>query len=221
MLNPHFSRLKSAYIFPVIEKKLAEIEREHPGQKILNLGIGDVSLPLSPKVAEAISLAATEMTRQARGYGPCGGYDFLKEAICKRDYAAYGLAPDEIFISDGANTDASSLPELFKTGSLVAITDPTYPVYRDANLIAGNELITIPLTEENAFIPKPPAERVDFAYLCTPCNPTGVAMTRTDLQLWIDWAKETGAVLILDNVYNGFITSEDVPASIYELSGGD
>ncbi|MDN3506929.1 MAG: LL-diaminopimelate aminotransferase [Simkaniaceae bacterium] len=221
MLNPHFQRLKSAYIFPIIEKKLAELQKEHPNQKILNLGIGDVCLPLAPKVAEAICEATREMTESPRGYGPCGGYDFLKDAICEHEYASFGITPSEIFISDGANSDSSCLQELFADDCKVIVTDPTYPVYRDANLIAGKKLITIPLTEEEGFIPRPPKERADLVYLCSPCNPTGVAMNRSDLEEWIAWAQENQAILLIDNVYNGFATSEDVPKSIYALEGAN
>jgi len=217
MLNSHFKKLKTAYIFPIIEKKLAELEKEHPNQKVYNLGIGDVSLPLAPKVADAICAATREMTDKPRGYGPCGGYDFLKKAIQKHEYPQFEL--DEIFISDGANTDASSIQELFQEKSSVVITDPTYPVYRDACLIGGKELITIPLLESEAFIPRPPTEGADLAYLCTPCNPTGVAMNRNDLAEWITWAKKHSAVLVLDNVYNAFVSSEAIPSSIYELEG--
>ncbi len=217
--NPYFESLKSAYIFPVIEKKLLCLQEEHPNQKVLNLGIGDVCLPLAPKIAEAIKEAVDEMVIKPRGYGPCGGYPFLKEAICKNEYAEYGLTSDEVFISDGANSDAAMLQDLFAAETVVAITDPTYPVYRDATLLSGKTLVTLPLSEETGFIPQLPEGHVDLVYLCTPCNPTGVAMQRDDLQMWVDWAREHQAILLIDNVYNAFVSSEDVPASIYELDG--
>ena len=127
------------YIFPLIEKKLAQLEKEHPNQKVFNLGVGDVCLPLAPTVAKAICDATVEMTEKPRGYGPCGGYPFLKEAICTHDYAPFGISPDEIFISDGANTDVSSIQELFPNEAIAAVTDPTYPVYRNATLLAGKK----------------------------------------------------------------------------------
>lgn len=219
MLNPHFQKLQTAYIFPIIERKLIELEKDHPNQKIFNLGVGDISLPLLPEIAKAISDAAYQMTEEPIGYGPCGGYPFLKEIICQNEYAVFGIIPDEIFISDGTNTDASSIQELFDEQTSVLVTEPTYPVYRDANHIAGKKVKFLPLTEEEAFIPKPPKERADLVYLCTPCNPTGVAMKREDLELWIDWARQNKSILVIDNVYNAFISSEGIPSSIYALEG--
>ena len=219
MLSSHFDKLQTAYIFPIIERKLAEVQKAHPNQKVLNLGIGDIALPLSPVVAKAICSATMEMTEQPRGYGPCGGYAFLKEAIWKNEYATFGIETDEIFISDGANPDASSIQEIISDGATVLVTDPSYPVYRDANLIAGKKVLTLPLKEEEGFVPRPPKERADLVYLCTPSNPTGVAMNRQDLSEWISWAKKHRSLLITDNVYQAFATSEEVPASIYELDG--
>jgi len=220
MLSPHFEKLQTAYIFPIIERKLAELQKAHPNQRILNLGVGDISVPLSKTIADAICRATLEMTETPRGYGPCGGYPFLKEAICQNEYAPFGIEEEEIFISDGANPDASSIQEIFNKSTTVLVTDPSYPVYRDANLLAGKSIFTLSLKEEEGFIPKPPTERADIAYLCTPSNPTGVAMNRSDLSLWIEWAKHHRSLLILDNVYQAFATSPDIPTSIYELKGG-
>lgn len=219
MLSPHFEKLQTAYIFPIIERKLAELQKDHPNQRILNLGVGDISLPLSKTIANAICQATLEMTETPRGYGPCEGYLFLREAICQNEYVPFGIQADEIFVSDGTNPDASSIQEIFDDSTTVLVTDPTYPVYRDANLIAGKTVIPLPLKEEEGFIPRPPKERADIVYLCTPSNPTGVAMTRDDLSLWIDWAKRHRSILIIDNVYQAFATSPDIPASIYELEG--
>ncbi|HEY5260423.1 MAG TPA: aminotransferase class I/II-fold pyridoxal phosphate-dependent enzyme, partial [Rhabdochlamydiaceae bacterium] len=77
----------------------------------------------------------------------------------------------------------------------------------------------IPCTEANRFVPQPPEVHCDFVYLCSPNNPTGVAMTRDDMKMWVDWAKKTGAVLLYDNAYEAFITSPDVPKTIFEIDG--
>lgn len=218
-LNPHFSKLKNSYIFPMIEEKLEEYKKLHPDVEILNLGVGDVAFPLAKAIASAICAAVQEMTTHTRGYGPSSGHAFLREAICSNEYAQYGITPDEVFISDGTNSDASSIQELFASSSVVAISDPSYPVYVDANIIAGKEILLIPTTDQEDFIFRPPQEHADLVYLCTPSNPTGVALTRAHLQEWIDWAKKEKAILIIDNVYHAFISSEEIPSSIYELKG--
>lgn len=218
-MNPCFENLETTYIFSIIKKKLTYLHESNPDQKVLNLSIGDVSLPLAPAIAQAIKSAITEMCENPRGYGPCGGYPFLKGAICKNEYAQYGLSAEEIFVSDGANTDTALIQELFSPDSTVAITDPAYPVYRDTAILSEKTLVTLPLLKENNFAPQPPKYPVDLVYLCTPCNPIGTALNRMDLQMWIDWAKEHRSILIIDNVYNAFVTTEDIPLSIYELEG--
>lgn len=218
--NSHFQDLQSAYIFPIIEKKLLELQKEHPNQKVLNLGIGDVALPLAAPIAEAICQATREMTERPIGYGPCEGYSFLREKIWEEEYADFGIEVEEIFISSGTNPDAAAVQELFDDASTIAIPDPSYPVYRDASLLSGKKIYYLSTTEETGFIPQPPEHPVDLVYLCTPSNPTGVALTKQDMEKWIAWAKKHRAILLIDNVYNAFISSEEVPPSIYALEGG-
>lgn len=218
-LNSHYKKLKRQYIFPIIDAKLAELKEKHPGVKILNLGVGDISLPLAPSIGEAICKATLEMQQTPRGYGPSEGYYFLREAIANHEYV--GIHADEIFISDGANTDAANIQELFSTNNIVGITDPTYPVYLDSNIMAGRsaKIILLPCTEKTGFCPVPPEFHCDFVYLCSPNNPTGVAMTRKQLEAWVAYAKKENAILLVDNAYDAFITSPDVPKTIFEING--
>lgn len=219
MLNSNFQKLKSDYIFPVIEKKLEELKQQEPHLKIHNLGVGDVALPLAPKIAEAICLAAQEMSKKVRGYGPSGGYPFLREAICASEYSSFGIEPEEIFISDGANTDTAYIQEIFDEKTPILVTDPTYPVYRDTTLLNGKNLQILPLLEKENFIPHPPKKGGMLVYLCTPCNPTGIALNQEVLNEWVHWARKSRSILVIDNVYNTFISSADIPSSIYTLKG--
>ena len=218
--NSHFQKLKTAYIFPIIEKKLAKLQEEHPNQKVINLGVGDISLPLAPAIAQAFQQAIEEMCEKPRGYGPCEGYPFLRDTISAQEYAHYGIGSEEIFISEGANADISSLLTLFDDSCTVLVSEPSYPVYRDASLIAGKTLLTLHLKEEGGFIPRPPPYRADLVYLCTPSNPIGVALNEAHLSEWIEWAKKHRSFLILDNVYQRFVTTPSIPPSIYSLEGG-
>lgn len=221
-LNPHFKRLKREYIFPIIEQKLDLLKKEYPDAQILNFGIGDVALPLAPKIANAISESTFEMTtaKGMRGYGPSSGYPFLKEAITAHEFAHLGITPDEIFISDGANSDTVNILELFGMSNVIGITDPTYPAYLDVSLLQGRKKIfSFPCLPENNFAPMPPKEHCDIVYLCSPNNPTGVAMTRSQLTDWVEYAIRNESLLLIDNAYEAFITSSDVPRSIFEIPG--
>ncbi len=221
-LNPHFKRLKREYIFPIIEQKLDDLKKEFPDVQILNFGIGDIALPLAPKIAEAISEGVMEMTTESgmKGYGPSSGYAFLREIIASHEFSHLGISPDEIFISDGANSDTVNMLELFGMSNIIGITNPTYPAYLDVTILQGHKkILHFPCLAENHFAPIPPQEHCDIIYLCSPNNPTGVAMTRFQLTAWVDYALKHKALLLLDNAYEAFISSSDVPRSIFEIPG--
>ena len=210
-VNPNFQRLQREIIFPIIEKKMEALKHID----IVNLGIGDVALPLAPDIAKAIQGAIDEMTQKPVGYGPAAGYPFLREALAKK----HQTLPDEIFISDGINSDLAGFQELFAFDCPIAALDPGYPVFGDTNLMAGRKVSFLPCVEEYGFIPQPPTFPVGLIYLCSPHNPTGVAMTKSDLTKWITYAKDCNATILFDAAYNAFITSDDVPHSIYEIEG--
>ncbi|MCD7776654.1 MAG: LL-diaminopimelate aminotransferase, partial [Firmicutes bacterium] len=159
------------------------------------------------------------------------GYDFLLSAIKKHDYEKRGvdIGEDEIFVSDGAKSDSSSIGELFSDDAVVAVCDPVYPVYVDSNAIAGrageysdgkwSKIVYMPCICENGFLPKLPTEHVDMIYLCFPNNPVGVGITKSELQGWVEYANETGAVILYDSAYEAFITEPDMVHSIFEIEG--
>ncbi|MGR3911735.1 MAG: LL-diaminopimelate aminotransferase [Candidatus Rhabdochlamydia sp.] len=221
-LNPHFKELKREYIFPIIEEKLMTLQASSL-VPIVNLGIGDVALPLVKTVAEAIAKSADEMTSSEgmHGYGPSEGYLFLREAIAKTAYPLNLISPSEIFISEGINQDCTQLIELFDLGVKIGIPSPTYPAYLDNALLAGRKehIHLIPCLEENGFIPQIPDIHLDVIYLCTPSNPAGVAMNKDALTAWVEYAKKEKAILLIDHAYEAFITSSDVPRSIYDIPG--
>lgn len=222
-LNSHYKKLNREYVFPIIEEKWVEMKKKFPNVPILNLGVGDVSLPLSLTVANAICSATQKMCNPShiRGYGPSEGYLFLREAIVQNLYSSLAISPEEIFISDGTNSDTSNIQEIFSTNNIVGIIDPTYPVYLDTNILAGRKknILLIPCEEKNGFCPKPPQEHCDVIYLCTPNNPTGVALSRKQLKEWIDYAKKENALLLIDSAYSAFVRSPHVPKTIYEVEG--
>ncbi len=233
-LNHHFSKLSQNYLFPEIERRIAKYREKNPSAEILDLGIGDISEPLPPSAIRALCTASCEMgdSKGFRGYGPSEGYSFLRETIATHEYERLGIDPSEIFISDGAQSDIANFQELFDINNKIAIPDPTYPVYLASNVMAGR---TRPMTkqgryagvayleclEKNNFQPSLPpyAQPFDLIYLCCPNNPTGVALTRKTLEDWIGYAKNHGSILLIDGAYSDFVTSPNIPRSIYEIEG--
>jgi len=233
-INEHYQKLQAGYLFPEIGRRVRAFSKANPQAEIIRLGIGDVTLPLVPAVREAMHAAVDEMgTEQGfRGYGPENGYDFLLEAIREHDYRARGIdiELDEIFVSDGSKQDSGNIQEIFGSDCTLCITDPSYPVYVDTNVMAGRTgeaddsgryggILYLPATEENGFTPAPPGERVDLAYVCSPNNPTGAVASHENLAHWVDWARECDAVLLFDAAYDAFIRDPDLPRSIFEIEG--
>ena len=230
-VNPNYEKLPGSYLFAEIARRVKEYTQAHPDADVIRLGIGDVTRPLAPVVG-AFEKAVREMgcAETFHGYGPDYGYDFLVNAIIENDYRALGVdvAFDEVFVSDGAKCDVSNVQELFSDDAVIAVTDPVYPVYVDSNAMAGragtyvgdrwDRLVYLPCNAENSFVPPLPDRPVDVIYLCYPNNPTGTTLTREQLKVFVDYAKQNGCIIVYDAAYKAFVTT-DAPRSIYEIEG--
>lgn len=233
LVNEHFLKLPDNYLFADISKKVNAFKVQHPSVDVISLGIGDVTRPLCPAVVEAIHRAADEMGTQAgfHGYGPEQGYAFLREAIVKNDFLPRGihLDPSEIFVNDGAKSDTGNIQELVRWDNSIGVTDPIYPVYIDSNVMIGragvikdgrwSNVVYMPCTAENGFVPRLPDRRVDIIYLCYPNNPTGTVLTKDELRQWVNYALRNDTLIFYDAAYEAYIQNPDIPHSIYEIKG--
>ena len=232
-INENFLKIQNNYLFSDIAKKVAAYKEANPSADLIRLGIGDVTRPLPAAVTEAMKKAVEEQetVEGFRGYPPEYGYDFLRSAINRNDYAARGvsLSDDEIFVSDGAKSDCGNIGDIFSVDNLVAVCDPLYPVYVDTNVMAGRSGVLqdglwsnfhyMPCTAENGFLPQIPDKKVDIIYLCFPNNPTGMSITKEELAKWVAYANANDSLILYDAAYEAYITSEDVPHSIFEIEG--
>ncbi len=233
-INENYLLLQNSYLFVEVNRRAAKYMEENPDKNVIKMGIGDVTKPLVPTVIKAFKDAVDEMADgdTFMGYGPEQGYDFLAEAIIKNDFNKWGvdLDLDEVFISDGAKCDTGNIQEIFALDNVIAVTDPVYPVYVDTNVMAGRSgnikddgmyenIVYLPCTEENDFVPELPTEPVDLIYLCFPNNPTGTTLTKDQLTKFVEYAKENDALILFDAAYEVFITEDDVPHTIYEIDG--
>lgn len=234
-INENYLKLPGSYLFSTIGKKVRAYKEANPDKDVISLGIGDVTQPLAPAVINAIHKAVDEMGKKEtfKGYAPDLGYEFLRKAIVLNDYKNRNafVETDEIFISDGAKSDSGNIGDIFSKDNKIAVCDPVYPVYVDTNAMAGrtgdyledkqkwSNVIYMPCVKENNFAPEIPEETPDIIYLCFPNNPTGSTITKDELQKWVDYANENGAVIIYDAAYEAYISEDNIAHSIYECEG--
>ena len=233
-INEAYLNLRAAYLFAEIRRRQAAFATAHHDARVIDLGVGDVTRPLPPAAVRALHEAAEDMARLEtfKGYGPYVGYEWLRAEIAAQDFGARGvtIAPDEVFVSDGGKSDSANLQEIFAQDAVVAVMDPVYPVYADANVVAGRTgaaddagryagMVYLPVTAENDFQPALPDRGVDLIYLCYPNNPTGAVATREALARWVEYARAHRAVIVYDAAYEAYIVDGDVPHSIYEIDG--
>jgi LL-diaminopimelate aminotransferase len=233
-INENYLKLQAGYLFPEIGRRVREFQKENPQADVIKMGIGDVTLPLTPAVIRAFHEGVEEMSKADtfKGYGPEQGYDFLREAIAKTEYQRRGadIDADEIFISDGSKCDTGNILEIFGRNNIIAVQDPAYPVYVDTSVMAGRTgkymgngyydgLIYLPCTAENGFIPEIPKQRVDIVFLCYPNNPTGTTASKQVLKKWVDYAIKNKTVILFDAAYEAYISDPDIPHTIYEIEG--
>jgi LL-diaminopimelate aminotransferase len=235
--NPNIAKLPAGYLFPEIGRKRRALLERQPDAKIISLGIGNTTEPLTPHIVEGLRSAALTLGT-AEGYS---GYDDdpkgqallqnLKIKLSEKWYHGR-LSPEEIFISDGAKCDCGRLQMMFGAEVTIAVQDPAYPVYVDGSVMAGatgalnpergqfDGLVYLPCTPANAFFPDLAAlPRTDLIYFCSPNNPTGAVSAREQLRELVAFARRNGSIIIFDAAYAAFIKDDSLPRSIFEIEG--
>ena len=223
LLNENFKKIESGYLFTEIARRVEAFKSQNPSKKVISLGIGDVSLPISKFVAGEMSRAALELATNEGfvGYGDTNGLKPLRIALSNR-YKSQNIDVlwDEIFISDGAKSDLGNIFDVLGDNETV-VFDPVYPVYFDSSIMSGRSVRLIEASVESGFLPSPDAleSKPYVIYLCSPNNPTGAVFSRKMLKKWVDFALFSGSLIIFDAAYEGFIKDGDLPQSIFEIEG--
>ena len=232
-MNPNYAKLQGSYLFAEVARHVKEYQAAHPNKRVIRLGIGDVTCPLTASIIAGLHQGVDDMSKLEtfQGYPPYEGFQFLRDNIAAYDFHRRGLqmSADEIFVSSGAKEDTANFQELFAPTAKIAITDPVYPVYLDSNIMAGrggtfvngrfDGVVYLDSTLENNFCPDLPKEPVDLIYLCFPNNPTGQVATKATLTKWVEYARAQKALILFDAAYEAYIQDETLPRSIYEIEG--
>ena len=232
-VNNNFQELPAVYLFTQISRIIAKYKEDKNAIPLIRMDIGDIPGPIANCVSSAMHKAIDDLTSTEtfKGYGPEQGYSFLRDIISEKDYKERGveISPSEIFISDGAKCDLGNLGDILSKDCKIAVMDPSYPVYVDDNVIDGREgkregnrysgITYLECKIEKDFSPEVPENKVDIVYICSPNNPTGTVMTKSELKKWVDYAKTNGSLIVFDSAYESYIRNPDLPKSIYEIEG--
>lgn len=182
--NPNFAKLAGGYLFPEIGRRRNAYLAENPDQadRIISLGIGDTTQPIPPHILSGLVKGASQLgTKEGySGYGAEQGQAALREKIAEKLYNGL-IKADEVFVSDGAKCDIMRLQQMFGSGVVSAVQDPSYPVYVDTSVMMGqtgdqdattkqySNIVYMPCTPENGFFPDYASmPRADVVYLCSP-----------------------------------------------------
>jgi LL-diaminopimelate aminotransferase len=231
--NSNIARLPGGYLFPEINRRKKACQAKNPDAKIISLGIGNTTEPLTPHVTEGLAKAAAGLgtSEGYSGYGDEQGFDALRSAIAEKLYNGI-VDPDEVLASDGAKCDIGRLQLLFGSNVTVAVQDPSYPVYVDGSVIMGatgdfdeatkqyDGIVYMPCLPENNFFPDLASlPRTDLIYFCSPNNPTGAVATKEQLKSLVDFALANRSIIIFDSAYSEYISDPELPRSIFEVEG--
>ena len=231
--NPNIAKLQGGYLFPEIGRRKNEFLEKNPNAKLISLGIGDTTEPITPHIAKALTNAASALgTKNGYvGYGNEQGLLELREKIAKVVYDGL-VSGEEVFVSDGAKPDIGRLQLLFGNDVVIAVQDPTYPVYIDSSVMYGktgnynekknkfSNVVYMPCTPENNFFPDLiKVGKADVIFFCSPNNPTGAVATKDQLKELVNYAKKNNSIIIFDAAYSEYIHDKSLPKSIYEIEG--
>lgn len=216
-INENYLNLNKNYLFAKISEEKSNYVKNNPQKKLIDLSIGDVTLPLTDSEIKGINIASSNLSKKETftGYPPSSGHDFLKKEIIKNDYLKRNISIDnsELFIGDSSKSDISNILDIFDNKLTVALQNPVYPVYVDSNIIRGNKIIYI--DDVDTFIPQ--KEHIDIIYLCFPNNPTGAIISKELLKKYVDYAIENDTIIFFDSAYEAFIQDKNTVHSIYEI----
>ncbi len=214
------------YLFHLIDEKRKAVEEK--GVDVISLAIGDPDRPTPDFV---LDIMEEEIRKPENHVYPSykGEPDFFR-GIATWFGSRFGVDLDpqkEIMSAIGAKDAVSHLPLAFlDPGDYGMVTDPGYPVYEAAIGFAGAEVIRIPLTEADGFLPDleaidpAAADKANIMYVNYPNNPTSAVADEGFFERLVAFARKHDIVLFADNAYSEVYFEEaDRPISIMKIPG--
>ena len=204
-----FGKDTKIYKFEKIKRAKRAAMESNPSKELFDLGVGEPDEMAFPEVIKTLQLEAEKA--ENRGYTDNGIQEFKDAAVKYMDevFGVKGLDPDKhVNHTIGSKPGLAMLPSIFiNPGDITLMTVPGYPVMGTHTQYLGGEVVNLPLTKDNKFLPdlksiKPDiAKKAKLLYLNYPNNPTGANATLDFYKEVIKFAKKYNIVVIQDAAY--------------------
>ncbi|RUM30250.1 MAG: LL-diaminopimelate aminotransferase [Aquifex sp.] len=213
------------YLFAELDRK--KQEKIEQGVDVIDLGVGDPDMPTPKPILEAAKKALENPENHQ--YPSYVGKLAFREAVANWYKKRFGVDLDpqsEVITLIGSKEGIAHFPLAFvNPGDIVLCPDPAYPVYKIGAIFAGGTPYTVPLKEENNFlpdldsIPKDVVEKAKIIWINYPNNPTSAPPTLEFYEKLVDWAKKNNVIIASDNAYSEIYTGTEKPPSILQVPG--
>ncbi|MEK9630052.1 MAG: LL-diaminopimelate aminotransferase [Nitrospinota bacterium] len=221
-----FGKDTKIYKFEKIKRAKRAALDANPGKELFDLGVGEPDEMADPGVVKALQLEAEKP--ENRGYTD-NGIDEFKAAACQymnNVFGVQGLDPcKHVNHLIGSKPGLAMTPAVFiNPGDVILMTVPGYPVMGTHSQYLGGEVVNLPLTEENGFLPDLKSidtatlDRAKILLLNYPNNPTGAKATREFYEEAIQLARKHSFIIIQDAAYAA-LTYEGKPESFLTIPG--
>lgn len=214
------------YLFAEIDAKVAQARQR--GVDVISLGIGDPDRPTpGPVVAELCRRAQDPATHRYPSYQ---GMPAFRQAVARwyRERFGVSLDPDrEVVALIGSKEGIAHVALCFvDPGDVVLVPDPAYPVYAGGTLLAGGEVVTLPLRPERGWLPDlsevpvEAARRAKILWLNYPNNPTGATAPANFFADVVRFAREYDLLVCHDAAYSEVAFDGYRAPSFLQVPGG-
>jgi LL-diaminopimelate aminotransferase len=222
-----FGKATELYKFAKIKSLKAKAQRENPGIKLIDMGVGE---PDKPADGEIVSVLAREAGRSENRFYADNGIAEFQQAAAAFLERMYGVKLDDplgsVLHTIGSKPALAMLPICFiDPGDVALVTVPGYPVMGTYTRYLGGETYNLPLLKGNDFYPdfsRIPADvlkRAKMLYINYPNNPTGQTATKDFYKRVVEFAQKNGVVVVSDAAYSAITFDGEERLSFLSVEG--
>lgn len=222
-----FGLKEEIYKFEKIKRAKKEALQSNPNNELIDLGVGEPDAMADDAVV--LKLAEEAGKPENRFYADNGIAAFKQAAASYMGnvFGVNNLDPNtEINHVIGSKSALAMLPSAFiNPGDLTIMPSPCYPILATHTKYCGGDVVQLPLTESNSFLPELDSlsgsvlEKAKLLYLNYPNNPTGAVATSAFFEEVVQFAKKHQLIVVHDAAYSALVFDGEQPLSFLSVPG--